>query len=371
MARLGGDEFAILLRDMEEPGEAARVAERIHAELARPFDMGGNEVYTTANIGIVLSSIGFTRPEDFLRAADTAMYRAKARGRGHHEVFDQEMHARVLQMLQLENDLRRAVGRGEMVVHYQPIVALDTGRVTGFEALARWRHPERGLVAPTEFIPVAEEAGLIIELGAWVLEEACREARGWQGRMGPGGSPSVSVNLSGKQFAQPDLLERIRHVVAESGLDPRSLRLEITESVVMENAEATAETLQHLRDLGVRLVVDDFGTGYSSLSYLQRFPISTLKIDRSFVSRMCDSGENAEIVRTIIALARNLGIEVVAEGVETPEQLARLRALGCGYAQGFLFSEAMSADKAVELLARGGDAFTDEVRAPAKVLQGR
>ena len=370
VARLGGDEFTILLRDTEEPGEAALVAARVHDELARPFDIGGNEVYATASIGIVLSTIGFTRPEDFLRAADTAMYRAKAHGRGHHAVFDQEMHARVMLTLQLENDLRRAIERGEMIVHYQPIVALDTGRVTGFEALVRWQHPERGLVPPMEFIPVAEEAGLIVPLGTWVLTEACREARRWQGAAAGGPWPDVSVNLSGKQFAQPDLLERVGQVLAETGLDGHALRLEITESVVMENAEATAASLQQLRELGVRLVVDDFGTGYSSLSYLQRFPISTLKIDRSFVSRMCDSEENSEIVRTIIALARNLGIEVVAEGVETPEQLAQLRALGCGYAQGFLFSDAVPADVAADMIARGGDAFTGRVRRP-RVLQGR
>jgi diguanylate cyclase (GGDEF)-like protein/PAS domain S-box-containing protein len=373
VARLGGDEFAILLRDMEEPGEAARVAHRIHAELARPFEIGGNEVYTTASIGIVLSTIGFTRPEDFLRAADTAMYRAKARGRGHHEVFDQEMHARVMQTLQLENDLRRAVERDEVIVHYQPIIALDTGHVSGFEALARWRHPERGLISPIEFIPVAEETGLIIPLGAWVLEEACREARRWQERAGQSHPPCLNVNLSGKQFAQPDLYARVVQALDESGLDARFLRLEITESVVMENAEATNATLQQLRELGVRLVVDDFGTGYSSLSYLQRFPISSLKIDRSFVSRMCDSEENSEIVRTIIALARNLDMDVVAEGVETEEQLAQLRALGCGYAQGFLFSQAVSADEAAKLLTRGvgGDAFTGAVSVPKQVLHSR
>ena len=306
-----------------------------------------------------------------MRAADTAMYRAKAHGRGHHAVFDQEMHARVMLTLQLENDLRRAIERGEMIVHYQPIVALDTGRVTGFEALVRWLHPERGLVPPMEFIPVAEEAGLIVPLGMWVLGEACREARRWQGAAAAGGPwPDVSVNLSGKQFAQPDLVERVGEVLAETGLGGHALRLEITESVVMENAEATAASLQQLRELGVRLVVYDFGTGYSSLSYLQRFPISTLKIDRSFVSRMCDSEENSEIVRTIIALARNLGIEVVAEGVETPEQLAQLRALGCGYAQVFLFSVAVPADEAADMIARGGDAFTGRVRRP-RVLQGR
>jgi diguanylate cyclase (GGDEF)-like protein/PAS domain S-box-containing protein len=363
VARLGGDEFTILLRDMDEPAEAARVAERIHTELTRPFDIGGNEVFTTASIGIVLSSIGFKRTEDFLRAADTAMYRAKARGRGLHEVFDQEMHARAKLTLRLENDLRRAIERGEMLVRYQPIVCLSSGRVTGFEALVRWQHPERGLIMPMEFIPIAEEAGLIVALGTWVLEEACRQTRRWQSA---GLTTDVSVNLSGKQFAQRDLFERVGQVLEETGLDGRALRLEITESVVMENAEATAATLQKLRELGIRLVVDDFGTGYSSLSYLQRFPISTLKIDRSFVSRMCDSEENSEIVRTIIALARNLGIEVVAEGVETAQQLAQLRGLGCGYVQGFFFAEAMTGDEAAELLAGG-----NIMRALAGALQER
>ena len=340
VARLGGDEFAILLNDIgARPGEAVQLAERVQQELMQPFNLGGHEVFTTASIGIALSTTGYETPEAVLRDADTVMYRAKAQGKARHEVFDQKMHARVVALLRLENDLRRAVERDEFRLQYQPIVSLETGRISGFEALVRWQHPELGLIPPGDFIPVAEETGVIVELGRWVLQEACRQMRGWQTLSPQHGRLKLSVNLSSRHFVQPDLYERIVEVLAETGLAPSALQLEITESILMENAQTIVPLLSRLRELGVELAIDDFGTGYSSLSYLSRLkPIHTLKIDRSFISMGGDDHENAEIVRTIILLARNMGKVVVAEGIETVEQLARLRTLDCAYGQGYLFS---------------------------------
>ncbi len=356
VARLGGDEFAIFLDDIGDVGDALRVSERIQFELQLPFVLGSQQVYTSASIGIALSAARYDRPEDFLRDADLAMYRAKEQGGARHEVYQAEMHQHAVRMLQLETDLRRALERGEFELHYQPIVSLRRGGVIGCEALVRWRHPERGLVAPPAFIGVAEETGLIVPLGRWVVWEACRQAAAWRARGGPWAEMAVSVNISAKQLLQEDLVSDIADALHTTGLDPRSLRLEITESVIVGNAHQAVQMLARLRELDVQLHMDDFGTGYSSLSYLHRFRIDTLKIDRSFVSAMGDRGENSEIVRTIVTLARNLGIDVIAEGVETPEQLAQLRALGCEHVQGFLFSEPVAeADlEAVvaELLAR-------------------
>ncbi|HEV2861981.1 MAG TPA: EAL domain-containing protein [Pyrinomonadaceae bacterium] len=349
VARLGGDEFTILLEDIADGREAIEVAKRVEKELSLPFNLSGNEVFTTASIGIAPSSTGYERPEDMLRDADTAMYRAKSQGKSRHVVFDKAMHAHALNLLHLETDLRRAIERREFAVHYQPIVCLSTGAVRGFEALLRWQHPEHGLVPPLEFIPVAEETGLILPIGEWALGESCRQMREWQEAFPSEPARFVSVNLSGRQFANPDLIEQIRHALRTTGLAPECLKLEITESVVMENIETTIEMLRQLRDFGVESGIDDFGTGYSSLSYLHRFPSSILKIDRSFVGRMTENNENTEIVRTIVMLARNLGMKVVAEGVETEAQLAHLRALGCDYAQGYLFSR--PAPDATRLLA--------------------
>ena len=353
VARLGGDEFTILLEDITRSSEAIEVAERLQNELALPFNLNGNEVFTTVSIGIALSKTGYERAEDVLRDADTAMYRAKTLGKARHEIFDQTMHTRALHLLQMETDLRRAVERQEFTLHYQPIVALDSGSIAGFEALIRWQHPERGFIAPNDFIPLAEETGMINPIGQWVLREACRQIREWQDRYPVYPPLQISVNLSGKQFMKPDLLDQIRDVLAESGIDPRSLKVEITESIMMENIETAVMMLHQLRALGIELSIDDFGTGYSSLSYLHRFPISTLKIDRSFVSRMDGNNENAEIVRTVIMLARNLDMNVVAEGVEQEAQLIQLRALKCEYAQGYFFSRPLSADAAERLLAAG------------------
>jgi diguanylate cyclase (GGDEF)-like protein len=350
VSRLGGDEFTVLLDDLGDAGEAEAVAGRLLRELVMPYNLGGHEVFTSVSIGVALSATGYQRPEDILRDADTAMYRAKQLGKARYEVFDQAMHTRAMDRLELERDLRHSVERRELFLQYQPIVSLGTGAVRGFEALVRWRHPERGVIQPAKFIPVAEETGMIIPIGLWVLGEACRQIRRWQG-LCPADEPlTINVNLSGKQFMQPDLLEQIEAVLQETGLDPRSLKLEITESVVMENIESATRTLERLRALGVELSIDDFGTGYSSLSYLQRFPVSTLKIDRSFVSRMTESEGTAEIVRTIMKLAQNLGMGVVAEGVETERQREQLKALECEFGQGYYFAGPMDWEAAEAIL---------------------
>jgi diguanylate cyclase (GGDEF)-like protein/PAS domain S-box-containing protein len=351
VARLGGDEFTILLEDLETRDEAVAVAERIQAVLREPLALAGHEVFATVSIGIALSAPGYRRAEDILRDADTAMYHAKALGKSRHQVFDSSMHARARKLLQLEHDLRRAIDRREFRVHYQPIVRVEDRRIAGFEALVRWQHPERGLVPPSEFIPLAEETGLVVPLGRAVLEEACRQGADWWRAGGDG--LTVSVNLSVKQFTQPDLVEQVDAVLRESGLPSRLLKLEVTESMVMENTDAAIALLRRLKALGVHIAIDDFGTGYSSLSYLLRLPADSLKIDRSFVSGSGDPGRNANIVRTVVGLAYSLGLDVVAEGVETEEQRALLADLGCPLAQGFLFSPAVDGEAATTLLASG------------------
>jgi diguanylate cyclase (GGDEF)-like protein len=351
LARFGGDEFAILFSGMTDATDAVRVAQRIQDELTQPFVLDKNSAFATASIGIALSSTGYDRPEDILRDADTAMYRAKENGKARYEVFDHAMHARAVSRLQLESDLRQAIEQDEFCVYYQPIVSLQTGRLAGFEALVRWNHPRRGLVMPADFIPVAEETGLIVPIGQWVLAEACRRVREWQIASPVHRSLGMSVNLSARQVAQPDLLEWIKDALESSKLSPHCLKLEITESVVMENAEAAALMFKQLRALGVQLSIDDFGTGYSSLSYLHRFPLNYLKIDRSFVMRLTTENDNA-IVRTISTLARNLGMEVIAEGIETEEQYQQLKMLGCEFGQGYLFSRPVDDDAVLHLLAQ-------------------
>ncbi len=357
LARFGGDEFAILLSGMHDATDAVRVAQRISEELSQPFVLDKNSAFATASIGIALSSSGYDRPEDILRDADTAMYRAKENGKARYEVFDHAMHARAVSRLQLESDLRQAVEQKQFCVYYQPIVSLQTGRLAGFEALVRWNHPRRGLVSPADFIPVAEETGLIVPISEWVLQEACRHIRECQMAFPSHRSLSLSVNLSARQVAQSHLLDRIKEALTSSKLNPHCLKLEITESVVMENAEAAALMFKQLRSLGVQLSIDDFGTGYSSLSYLHRFPLNYLKIDRSFVSRLTTDNDNA-IVRTISTLARNLGMEVIAEGIETEEQYQQLKMLGCEYGQGYLFSHPVNNEGVLHLLAQ--DAHRDE-----------
>jgi len=351
MARLGGDEFTILLDEINNVSDATCVAERLQQQLAVPFTISGHEVFTTASIGIALSATGYDRPEDILRDAETAMYRAKTHGKACYEVFDTDMYARAVALLQVEIDLRGAVERQEFVVFYQPLVDLHSGQLVGFEALVRWQHPQRGLVSPLEFIPTAEETGLIVPIGAWVLRAACEQMYLWQQQFPTPRPLAVSVNLSCKQFVQADLVEQVEQVLRDTGLEPHSLKLEITESVLMEQTSSITTMLGRLHTLGVQLSLDDFGTGYSSLSYLHRFPIQILKIDRSFVSGMNVDSKNAEIVRTIIALARNLSMDVVAEGVETAEHLAALRALQCHYGQGYWFAKPLDAPAATALLA--------------------
>jgi diguanylate cyclase (GGDEF)-like protein len=351
LARFGGDEFAILLSGMSDATDAVRVAKRIQDELSQPFVLDKNSAFATASIGIALSSSGYDRPDDILRDADIAMYRAKENGKARYELFDHGMHARAVLRLQLESDLRQAIENKEFCVYYQPIVSLQTGRLAGLEALVRWNHPRRGLVSPADFIPVAEETGLIVPIGQWVLNEACAQVRQWQLDSPSHRSLSLSVNLSARQVAQPDLLDRIKEALTNSKLNPHCLKLEITESVVMDNAEAAALMFKQLRSLGVQLSIDDFGTGYSSLSYLHRFPLNYLKIDRSFVMRLTTDNDNA-IVRTISTLARNLGMEVIAEGIETEEQYQQLKMLGCEYGQGFLFSRPVNNEVVQHLLAQ-------------------
>ena len=350
VARLGGDEFTILLDDIRSTAEAIEVADRIQRHLSKPFNVSGYETFTTVSIGIALSNPEYRQPEDFLRDADTAMYQAKSLGKARYVIFDKGMHARAVNLLQLETDLRRAIDRNEFFIEYQPIVELQSGRLTGFEALVRWQHPDRGSVLPDRFISVAEETGFIVPIGQWVLLQACLQMQRWNELHSPTNPLSISVNLSGRQFTHSNLLEQITQILDATGLDPRLLKLEITESVVMESVENAAGTLEKLRALGVELSIDDFGTGYSSLSYLHRLPIDTLKIDRSFVSRMAENNENKEIVRTIIMLAKTLGMDVVAEGVETNEQAELLRELGCQCIQGYLVAKPLDAESTDRLI---------------------
>ena len=352
VARLGGDEFAFLIEGVDDAASAGRVADRVQRELAQPFDINGQEVFTSASIGIALGGETEHKPEDLLRDADTAMYRAKGSGIATHAVFDITMHDHAVAVLQLENDLRRAIDRGELRVNYQPIVQLSGARIMGFEALVRWQHRQRGLVSPMEFIPMAEETGVISAVGRWVLHEACTQMKALSRLHPRGPSLSLSVNLSGRQILQPDLVEQIAETLSETGFDARQLRLEITESVLVENEAAALRCLTRLRALGLKLVIDDFGTGYSSLSYLHRMPIDLLKIDASFVRTMGHDEKNRRIVETILALGKNLGVEVIAEGVETVAQAQALQRLGCVMVQGHLFSEAVDAKTALELLSQ-------------------
>jgi diguanylate cyclase (GGDEF)-like protein len=350
LARMGGDEFTILLDDIRDASDGIRVAERIQQKLASPFLISGQEVSITASIGIAISATGYSTAEDILRDADTAMYRAKALGKSRYEICDPAMHARAVSRLKLETDLRRAMDRDEFRVHYQPIVSLRGCRIIGFEALLRWQRPGFGLVMPGEFVEVAEETGQIPFIGLWVLREACRQMRAWNLQFPSDPAFTIAVNISGKQFAQPDLVSQVRHILHEACLDPQSLRLELTESVTMRDVERTARILGELRTLGVGLSMDDFGTGYSSLSHLRRFPLDTLKIDRSFVSEMENSSDSRAIVQMIVSLGRSLGMEIVAEGVEGAKQAGLLESLGCEYAQGYFFSKPIDQEGMAEVL---------------------
>ncbi|HEX3083528.1 MAG TPA: EAL domain-containing protein [Pyrinomonadaceae bacterium] len=347
VARLGGDEFAVLLDGVAGPHEAIQTAERILESVSRPCTLGDHEVVGSASIGIAFSQTGYQTPEDMLRDADTAMYRAKSNGKARYEVFDVKMHAHAVEALTLERELRHAIDHGEIQVYYQPIVSLADSRLAGFEALARWDHPRRGFISPSAFIPIAEETGMIVTLGLHVLRTACQQLRIWQAH-----DPSlgISVNVSGRQFADSGFVDRARRILEETEVSASSLRLEVTESVIMDKAEIAADALKALKSLGVQLSIDDFGTGYSSLSYLHKFPFDILKIDQSFVSRMCLDQDSKGIAETILILARKLNKRAVAEGIEDEEQLAELRKLGCDFGQGYYFSRPVPAAEAEQLV---------------------
>ncbi len=351
VAHVGGDEFAILVDHMSQAADASHIADRIMRDLKTPFTLDGQDVFVTVSIGIALSTTGYERPEEVVRDADTAMYRAKASGTGRYEMFDRAMHRRALARLQLETDLRRALERDELRLHYQPIVSLKTGAITGFEALVRWQHPERGLLGAMEFVPVAEETGLIVPICTWVVGTACQQARSWQ-RLFPSRRLTISMNMTSSHFTDSDVMKGVEEALHETGLEGRDLMLEITESVMMRDIDSVVAVLLALKSLEIELHIDDFGTGYSSLSYLHSLPTDALKIDRSFVARMGNghgSGDDV-IVRTIVEMAHTLGRHVIAEGIETAEQLARLRALGCEFGQGFHFSKPVAPPEAEALL---------------------
>jgi diguanylate cyclase (GGDEF)-like protein/PAS domain S-box-containing protein len=341
VARLGGDEFAVLLEEINEPAHATDVAERIQKKLTDPIKIKSRELFTSVSIGIALGAERYERPEQVLRDADIAMYEAKARGNSFYEVFDSKMHANVLDRLQLEADLRGALDHREFVLYYQPIIDLEAQRLTGFEALVRWNHPKRGLIYPMEFIPLAEENGLIVPIGEWILHEACSGLKLLQERYPAQPQLTMSINISSKQFVQKDLVSKLAGFLKETGVDPKCLALEITESMIMENVDAAVETMTQMRDMGIRIHIDDFGTGYSSLSYLHRFPVNALKIDRSFIKKLAADGSNKEIILSIISLAKSMNFDVIAEGVEMEHQLSKIKEMHCGFGQGFLFAHPM------------------------------
>ncbi|WP_179958111.1 putative bifunctional diguanylate cyclase/phosphodiesterase [Chitinimonas arctica] len=350
VARYGGDEFGILLDAIAEPAEAKRFTEAMLAGLAKPIDLEGHEVYPGARVGIALSSGGYAHPEEMIRDADTALHRTKQRGRGTIEVFDRTMQGTMLRALKLEQEMRLALAAHEFLPFFQPIVDLRSGLIAGFEALARWQKPDGKLVSPAEFIPLSEEIGLINQIGRRMLATSAKQIATWQ-RSFPDQKLRVSVNLSSKQFGQPDLVEQIDAAIAEAGIEPDRLELEITESILMENTDAVIATLKAIRARGIKILLDDFGTGYSSLSYLHRFPSDALKIDGSFVRQAHKVPLSREIIRAIVLLARCLGGVVIAEGVETAEQLATMREMGCDFAQGYFFARPLPATAATELIA--------------------
>jgi diguanylate cyclase (GGDEF)-like protein/PAS domain S-box-containing protein len=350
VARLGGDEFAILLEDLEREQEASAVAGQVAQTLQPPILIDDREIFVTTSIGVAFGTCREDRPEVLLREADVAMYRAKAGGKDHHAVYQPEMGELSSQRLTLEGDLRRALEREELKVYYQPKVLVETGKIVALEALTRWEHPERGLLLPTDFVPLAEETRLIIPIGWWVLEEACRQVKEWQ-KLYPSDPPlAVNVNLSARQFYDPDLVRKVAGVLEETALDPSSLVLEITEGTAMEEAFSTTATLGALKGLGVKLAIDDFGTGYSSLSYLKRFPVDTIKIDRSIVEGLGRDRGDSAIVSATITLAHALGLEVIAEGVETDEEATELQALGCNFGQGYYWWTPQPAGETAALL---------------------
>ncbi|GAB4228058.1 MAG: hypothetical protein Kow00121_56910 [Elainellaceae cyanobacterium] len=349
-ARLGGDEFVLLLEEIGGVQEVLRVADRILENLRSPIRLGTHEVVMSASIGIVIGSSAYENSLDLLRDADIAMYSAKAKGKSCYAVFNPVMHIQALKQLELEHDLRRAIERQEFTLFYQPIVSLASGQIAGFESLVRWQHPVKGMISPADFIPVAEETGLIVPLGSWILREACQQLASWQQQFSAAASLKVSVNLSVKQLREADLLAQIQQVLQETGLPGTSLALEITESILMEDIEVISYVLEQLRASQVQISIDDFGTGFSSLSYLHRLPVNNLKIDRSFISNLLDSERNLNVTKTIITLADELGINAIAEGIETQEQLRQLKLFGCELGQGYLFRAPVAAETAQSLI---------------------
>jgi len=350
IARLGSDEFAVLLEDVKDASAVTAVAERLGTELQRPFLFEERELFITVSIGIGLTVSRGTTPEEILRNADLAMHHAKARGKARYELFDKSMNKPEHDRLGLELDLRHAISHGDFTLHYQPVLALDSGRITEVEALVRWNHPKRGLLLPADFVSLTEETGLIVPLGRWITTEACRQLRQWQ-TAGEGALLVMSVNLSARQLQHPHLVDEVAAALEETRIDPGTLRFEITETVVMQDAPSTLAKLEALKRLGVHLAIDDFGTGYSSLGYLKRFPVDTLKIDRSFVNGIGRDVEDTAIVRAVITVAKSLGLAVTAEGIETETQLGELRSLGCDRGQGYLFARPVPADRIPPLLA--------------------
>ena len=354
VARLGGDDFAILLDGMKDVSDPARVAHRVHQSLTMPVRIDDHQVTLGASIGMAISLTGYQDPEDLVRDAHKALLRARSEGPGTHQMFDPVLHARAMARIRLEGRIRKAIEEEQLMLHYQPLVSLVDGSLYGFEALVRWNDPDHGLVPPADFVPVAEDTGLTIPLGWWVLRKALGQAREWNEGNLKRTPVAMSVNMSSRQFSQPDMVERVEDVLREEGIPGSQLHLEITETSLMLDLESTGRTLRQLRDADIQLHVDDFGTGYSSLSYLCRFPIRTLKIDRSFVRQMTYSGENMEVVRTIVQLARNPGHGVIAEGIETEGQLALLQNLGCDLGQGYLLSRPLDPARATALVKKRG-----------------
>jgi Amt family ammonium transporter len=354
VARLGGDEFGVILDDYENKHDVVQIAKRILEEISRPLFIGAHEVYSGASMGIVFVTSEYQRPEDILRDADIAMYRAKSLGRGRFKVFSRNMHENAVETMSLENDIRQGLARQEFSVAYQPIISLESGMITGVEALARWNHPTRGAISPTRFIPIAEESGLIVPLGKTILTRACQDMVSWH-KLAPDKAPLLlSVNMSPKQFFQPDLVDSVNYILAKTGLSPTYLKIEITESVILDNAKEVIHKLETFKKMGIRFSIDDFGTGYSSMAYLQKFPVDQLKIDQSFVRDMHINNDNLEIVRAIIRLAHSLRLNVVAEGVEQSVHKDLLSSMECDFGQGYFFSRPVSAEN-MDLLLQGKD----------------
>ena len=355
VARLGGDEFAILLDELHSPDEAIDIAKRLQQSIIKPLTIESHELYPSVSIGIALSTLGYKTVEEIIRDADTAMYHAKNTGRSRFVVFDIEMHKKAMHLLRLDGDLRRAIEKKQLQLYYQPIISLTERRLVGFEALLRWNHPENGLMSPDLFIPLAEETNLIHQIGQWVIEEACLQLAAWKLNRHIETAMTMNINISSKQLTEKNLAKRLVETVEKCGISPKEIKLEVTESILMENTQHSLKVLNHLKQAGFQFGIDDFGTGYSSLSYLNRFPIDTLKVDRSFISKLDQSNNNTciDITHSIISLAHSLGVKVVAEGVERLYHLAWLQQQKCDYGQGFLFSKPLAAEDATHFAEQG------------------